>query len=61
MDLKELLTYFSESETIGESREAVELMRYYSRQAQKITMEINTKYHEPEDIKAQLSTLRINS
>lgn len=50
MDLTELLKYFSESDTIGEDPEAVELMRFYSREAQKITMEINTSYHEPEEM-----------
>jgi len=50
MDLKELLQYFNESETIGEDPEAIELMRFYCREAQKITMEINTKYHEPEEL-----------
>ena len=38
MDLTELLKYFSESETIGENQEAVDMMRYYSREAQKLTM-----------------------
>ena len=50
MELSELLRYFRESDTIGENQEAIDLMRYYSRQAQKITMEINTKYHEPEEL-----------
>lgn len=50
MTLPELIRYFSTSETIGESKEAVDLMRYYSREAQKITMKINTAYHEPEEI-----------
>ena len=51
MELQELLRYFDESDTIGENPEAVELMRYHSREAQKITMEINTKYHEPEELR----------
>ena len=42
MELKDLLEYFRTSDTIGESAEAIELMRLYSREAQKITMEINT-------------------
>lgn len=49
-ELQELLQYFRESDTIGENREMLETMRYYSRQAQKLTMEINTKYHEPEQL-----------
>ncbi len=57
MDLHELLKYFSESETIGENPEAIERMRFYSREAQKITMEINTKYHEPEELKELMEEL----
>ncbi len=57
MDLKELLRYFSESETIGENPEAIQLMRYYSREAQKITMQINTQYHEPDELQALFSEL----
>ncbi len=57
MNLKELLKYFNESDTIGENPEAIELMRFYSREAQKITMEINTKYHEPEELKALFEEL----
>ncbi len=57
MELNELLKYFGESDTIGENREAIDLMRHYSRQAQKITMEINTKYHEPEELQGLFSEL----
>ena len=57
MELNELLKYFRERDTIGENQEAVDLMRYYSRQAQKITMEINTKYHEPEELQMLFSEL----
>ena len=57
MTLKELLQYFSENDTIGENMEAIEKMRYYSRQAQKITMQINTQYHEPEEIVELFSEL----
>lgn len=57
MTLEELRTYFSENDTIGESKEAIDLMRYYSREAQKITMEINTVYHEPEELQALFSEL----
>ena len=35
MELKELLEYFNTSDTIGENPEAIELMRSYSREAQK--------------------------
>ena len=57
MELKDLLQYFNESDTIGENREAVDLMRYYSREAQKITMEINTRFHEPEEMVRLFSEL----
>lgn len=57
MELQELLRYFNESDTIGENPSAIELMRYYSREAQKITMEINTKYHEPEELAELFSEL----
>ena len=57
MDLQELLTYFNESDTIGENPEAVELMRDYAREAQKIMMEINNRYHEPEELQALFEAL----
>ena len=57
MELKELLEYFSESDTIGENPEAIQLMRYYSREAQKITMKINTVFHEPEELRELFSEL----
>ncbi len=50
MELKELLEHFNAGDTLGTDPGVIELMRYYSREAQKITMEINTKYHEPEEI-----------
>lgn len=57
MTLQELLTYFTESDTIGENKEAVDMMRYYSREAQKITMKINTQYHEAEEMVQLFSEL----
>ena len=57
MTLEELLEYFSHSETIGENKEAVDMMRHYSREAQKITMKINTQYHEPEEMVELFSEL----
>ena len=57
MNLQELLEYFSTSDTIGENKEAVDMMRFYSREAQKITMKINTAYHEPDEIIALFSEL----
>lgn len=57
MELDELLQHFAQGDTIGEDWEVIEQMRYYSRQAQKITMEINTKYHEPDELAALFSEL----
>ena len=57
MDLQELLAYFSDSDTIGENQDAVDLMRFYSREAQKITMLINTQYHEPDEMVELFSKL----
>ena len=57
MELKELLEHFNNGDTLGEDFEVIELMRYYSRQAQKITMEINTKFHEPDELAKLFSDL----
>lgn len=57
MTLPELLQYFTTSDTIGENKDAVEMMRFYSCEAQKITMKINTAYHEPEEIVSLFSEL----
>ena len=57
MKLEELLEHFNNGETMGEDPEIIQLMRYYSRQAQKITMEINTVYHEPDEIEKLMSEL----
>ena len=57
MELKELLSHFNNGDTIGEDFEVIEQMRFYSREAQKITMEINTKVHEPEEMAELFSRL----
>ena len=57
MELKELLSHFNNGDTIGEDFKVIEQMRFYSREAQKITMEINTKVHEPEEMAALFSRL----
>ena len=57
MELKELLEHFKNGDVVGEDPDVIELMRYYSREAQKITMEINTKYHEPEELADPFSEL----
>ena len=57
MELKELLEHFNNGDTLGEDMAVIELMRYYSREAQKITMKINTSYHEPEELAQLFSEL----
>ena len=57
MNLQALLEYLSTSDTIGENKDAVDMMRFYSREAQKNTMKINTAYHEPDEIIALFSEL----
>ena len=57
MELQELLAHFNQGDTLGEDFEVIEQMRFYSRQAQKITMEINTRYHEPEELSELFSKL----
>lgn len=57
MELRELLEHFNNGDTLGEDPEVIELMRYYSREAQKLTMEINTKYHEPDEMADLFSKL----
>ena len=57
MDLKELLSHFNNGNTIGEDFEVIEQMRFYSREAQRITMEINTKVREPEEMAEIFSKL----
>ena len=57
MTLEELLQHFNNGDTLGEDPDVIQLMRYYSREAQKITMEINTVYHEPEELAGLFSKL----
>lgn len=44
MNIEELLRALSNEEIIGEDPAVIDTMRYYSREAQKITMEV--KRHE---------------
>ena len=57
MELKELLKHFNNGDTLGEDPAVIDLMRYYCREAQKITMEINTVFHEPEELAELFSKL----
>ena len=57
MDKKELLEHFNNGDTIGEDWEVIEQMRFYSREARKITLKINTEYHEPDELAELFSEL----
>jgi len=57
MELRELIEYFNTNDTIGENQEAIDLMRFYAREAQKITIQINNEYHEPDEIAELFSKL----
>ena len=57
MELQELLQHFNNGDTLGEDPEVIQLMRFYSREAQKITMEINTRFHEPDEMAELFSKL----
>lgn len=57
MELKELLKKWENADMIGRTEEEVETMRRCSREAQKITMEINNSYHEPEELRELFSKL----
>ena len=42
---------------LGTDQAYIDLMRFYSREARKLTMEINTKYHEPDELAELFSGL----
>ena len=57
LSLSQALTRWGREPVIGTTADEIETMRLYSRQAQKITMEINTQYHEPEELRQLFSRL----
>lgn len=57
MELSELLEHFNSGDPVGTDQAYIDLMRFYSREAQKLTMEINTKYHEPDELAELFSRL----
>ena len=57
MELNELLEHFNRGDTIGEDFAVIEQMRYYSREAQKITLEINTQWHDVAELSELFSKL----
>lgn len=46
LKLEELLDIFNSGETLVMDEEALEMCNYYSQEAQKLTCELNSKYHE---------------
>ena len=50
MDLKEFLEYMKSGKRVDADSEIFEMFHYYSQEALKITMELNNKYHTPEEI-----------
>lgn len=57
LQLEELLEIFGSGQTLVMDEEALETCNYYSMEAQKITMELNTKYHEFEERRKLFSEL----
>ena len=57
MELNELIERFNNGDTLGEDREVLALMRHYAREAQKITMEMNTRFHEQDELTELFSKL----
>ena len=57
LELEELLAIFNEAKTLTMDKEAVSTCNYYSQEAQKITCEINCKYHDLDEIRELFSEL----
>lgn len=57
LKLRELIEIFSSGQTLIMDEEALETCNYYSQEAQKITTELNTKYHEFEERRKLFSKL----
>ena len=57
LQLNELLEIFNEGKTLIMDEEAADACNYYSREAQKITCEINYTFHEFEEIRELFSEL----
>lgn len=50
MELDEFINNIKNADIIEDGSEMLEQFGYYAREAMKITMELNNKYHEPEEI-----------
>lgn len=57
LELDEILAIFNEGKTLTMDDEATETCNYYAQEAQKITCELNCKYHELEEIRDLFSKL----
>ena len=57
LELNELLAIFNEGKTLTMDEEAAETCNYYSQEAQKITCELNYKYHDFDEIRKLFSKL----
>ena len=57
LGLNELLKIFNEGKTLTMDEEAALTCNYYSQEAQKITCELNCKYHDPDEIRELFSQL----
>lgn len=57
LELDEILAIFNEGKTLTMDEEAAETCNYYAREAQKITCELNCKYHDFDEIRELFSKL----
>lgn len=57
LELDEILTIFNEGKTLTMDEEAALTCNYYSQEAQKITFELNGKYHDFDEIRRLFSKL----
>ena len=57
LELSEILEIFNEGKTLEMDDEAAETCNYYSQEAQKITSELNCRYHDLEEIRQLFSQL----
>ena len=57
LELEEILAIFNDGKTLTMDEEATETCNYYAQEAQKITCELNCKYHELEEIRELFSKL----
>ena len=61
MELQEFLDYMNRGGTVDGDSEMHRVMRRLSFEAMKITAELNSSYHEPEEIRALFSELTVSA